>query len=140
MATVSYAIEEIEVAPTLGQISARVVEGASGVQGLDLNLYDAGGTTVLETLESAADGRVLFEALAPGDYDVEVVLPEGYEMAGSDEARKEVAVTAGATTNVQFSVVAPDDGVVEIMAKLQRLKTDRRLLPRGPPRRKATRS
>lgn len=107
-ATVTFALNEIVVAPTVGQIRARVVEGSSGVADVDVNLYDAGGSVVLETLSTAADGRVLFVDLDPGDYDVEIVLPDGFEMAGSDAARKGATVTAGAITDVTFSVEGPE--------------------------------
>ena len=117
VATLTFALDEIVVAPTVGQIRARVMEGTAGVADVNVRLYAAGGSTVLETLATAADGRVLFTELDAGDYDVEVVLPEGYEMAGTDQARKEVSVTAGAISDVQFSVDGPDLATVQANAQ-----------------------
>lgn len=114
-ASVTFVLQEIEVLPTVGQIRARVLDGGTGVSGVEVELFDAGGSTVLETLSTAADGRVLFEDLDPGDYDVEITLPEDFEVAAGDTTRKEVSVSAGATTDVQFGVEGPEPTTVDIM-------------------------
>ena len=113
VATLTFALEEIVVAPTVGQIRARVTEGSAGVAAVAVNLYEAGGSAVLETLSTAGDGRALFTELDPGDYDVEIELPAGYTMAGADQARKEVSVSAGVISDVTFSVDGPDVTIVQ---------------------------
>lgn len=115
-ASVSFVLREIEVLPTVGQVRARVLDGATGVTGVEVRLFAAGGTTVLETLATGADGRALFESLDPGDYDVEITLPEDFEVAPGDTTRKEVTVTAGATTDVQFGVDGPEPTTIDIFA------------------------
>jgi plastocyanin len=103
-ATVTFALQEIVVLPTVGQVRARVVEGTTGVAGVEVMLFEDGGMTPLETLETGADGRVLFAALDPGAYEVEITVPEDYELAAGETSRKSASVTAGATTDVEFEV------------------------------------
>ena len=112
-AALTFALEEIVVAPTVGQIRARVVEGTAGVSSVEVKLYDVGGSVSLATGSTAADGRVLFPNLDPGAYDVEITLPSGYVMAGSDAARKEASVTAGVITDVTFAVDGPEVVIVQ---------------------------
>lgn len=115
VASVTFALAEIVVPPTVGQIRARATDAGTGVADLDVNLYASGGSTVLQTVATGSDGRALFIDLDPGTYDVEVVLPAGYAMAGSDTARKAATVTAGTITDVEFSVDAPT--VVTVQAE-----------------------
>lgn len=113
-ATVSFALQEIVVPPTEGQIRARVVEDGAGVAGVEVRLFTAGGTSALATLTTGTDGRALFAALDPGAYDVEITLPAEHEPAPGEMTRKEVSVTAGATTDVQFDIVGPEPTTVDI--------------------------
>lgn len=115
-ATTSFALQEIVVLPTVGQVRARVVDGTTGVAGVEVMLFEDGGMTPLETLETGADGRVLFPSLDPGDYEVEITVPEDYELAAGESARKSTSVTAGATTDVQFEVESTLPQVVMITA------------------------
>ena len=114
VATVTFALAEIVVAPTEGQIRVRVVEGSAGVPDVDVNLYAAGGSVVLETRRTGLDGRALYGSLDPGSFEVEIVLPDDYAMAGNDQARKTVAVEAGVIRDVEFGVDGPE--VVAILA------------------------
>lgn len=113
-ATVVFALEEVVPPPTDGQVRARVLEGANGVEAVDVMLFTAGGSTPLATLATAADGRVLFDSLDPGSYDVAIEMPVGFGIAAGDTTRKAVAVTAGNTTDVQFSIVSSGPPTVEI--------------------------
>lgn len=115
-ATVSFALQEIVVPPTVGQIRARVVEDGAGVADVAVRLFEAGGTTAIETGATGADGRVLFGALDPGAYEVEITLPPEHETEPGDATRKDVSVTAGATTDVTFGIVGPEPTEVTIFA------------------------
>jgi len=112
--SVTFALEEIEVLPTVGQIRARVVEGEDGVPDVEVILFPGAGGAALDTLTTADDGRVLFESLDPGAYEVEITLPTNFEAAEGDTTRKDVNVTAGVTTDVEFEVVGPPETVIEI--------------------------
>ncbi len=111
---VTFNLREIVIPPTEGQVRVRVVDGGSGVEDVAVMLFTSGGATPLETLSTAADGRVLFDALTPGAYEVEITLPAGAQSAPGDTTWKTASVTAGQITDVQFGIDAPGPSVVEI--------------------------
>jgi len=55
----------------------------TGVEGVTVNLKDAGGT-VIDTMQTDANGLYLFSGLEPGDYSVSFVLPDGYAWTAKD--------------------------------------------------------
>lgn len=63
--------------------------GEAGVAGVTVNLMDC-GATLLATMQTDANGNYLFSGLQPGDYNVQFVLPDGYNFSpqdqGSDDA------------------------------------------------------
>ena len=113
VATVTFALQEIVVSPTMGQVRARVVEGTTGVEDVEVSIFTSGGVTPIETLTTGADGRVLFDSLAAGGYDVGIELPDEAEVAAGDTTRKAVTVVVGATTDVQFAIDLPDPVIIE---------------------------
>lgn len=115
-ATVTFALQEIVVAPTEGSIRVDVADGAGAVAGVQVMLFTSGGDTPLETLATAANGRVLFDGLAPGAYDVEIDVPDDHELAAGEEIRKAATVTAGVTSTLDFELVSTLPAVVEITA------------------------
>ena len=115
-ATVTFGLAEIVIPPTEGQVRARVVEAGVGVQGVDVMLFATGGVTPIETGTTGADGRILFDALVPGTFDVGIELPADFEVAEGDTVRKAVTVTAGVTTDVQFGIVSTLQPATEITA------------------------
>lgn len=64
-------------------------DGEAGVEGITVQLKDAGGV-VIATTNTDANGNYLFDNLEPGDYSVGFVLPAGFEFttrdAGGDDA------------------------------------------------------
>ncbi|MDV2480450.1 hypothetical protein F8E02_00190 [Methanoculleus sp. Wushi-C6] len=80
--------------------------GEWGMSGVAVNLLDAAGERIAtaETFSHACEGLYIFSGVGPGNYTVEVVLPEGYAftVAGND--------TTGATA----STIDPVNGTVEI--------------------------
>ncbi|QCR20475.1 SdrD B-like domain-containing protein [Agrococcus sp. SGAir0287] len=92
--------------------------GEPGIEGVTVQLVDAQGNVVAETVTDA-DGRYLFEDVAPGDYVVRIDLstvPEGYEVT---QGTAEIAVTVGPGESVLTAdfplalppIVAPAPGV-----------------------------
>lgn len=114
--TAAFVLEEIVVAPTVGQVRVRVVDGSTGVAGVEVMLFESGGTTPVGTGATAADGRFLFGDLTPGDYDVEITVPDDYELAAGETTSESATVTAGATVDVQFALESTLPAVVEITA------------------------
>ena len=113
-ATVTFGLEEIVVAPTVGQVRVRVADSGAGIEDVEVELFASGGGAALASGQTAADGRVLFGTLDPGSYEVEITLPADHEIAPGDTTRMAVTVTAGVTTDVEFEVEAPAATVVEI--------------------------
>lgn len=72
----------------------------TGVEGVTVELKDASGN-VIATAVTDANGNYLFSDLAPGDYSVAFVLPDGFEFTaqdvGDDAADSDVDPTTGMT-------------------------------------------
>lgn len=115
-ATVTFALEEIVIAPTEGAVRVRVRDGATNVAGVQVMLFATGGVTPLETLATAANGTVLFDGLTPGAFDVEIEVPEDYALAAGEEIRKSATVTAGVTSDVTYDIESTLPEAVEIVA------------------------
>ena len=60
----------------------------AGIPGVVVNLYDGAGVLVASTLTDTT-GNYLFEGLHPGDYQVEVVPPVGYDFSPQDASGDE---------------------------------------------------
>ena len=58
--------------------------GEPGIEDVTVNLYRCDDTFVA-TMQTDADGKYLFDNLAPGDYYVEFVAPDGYVFSPEDE-------------------------------------------------------
>ncbi|MFD2741341.1 SdrD B-like domain-containing protein [Sulfitobacter aestuarii] len=58
--------------------------GEAGVQGVTVNLKDAGGAIIATTLTDA-NGKYLFDNLAPGTYSVGFVIPAGFVGSPQDQ-------------------------------------------------------
>ncbi len=75
--------------------------GEPGISGVTVNLYKCDVTTVFATKETDANGNYMFEKLAPGDYQVGFVLPDGYVFSkkdqGEDDEKDSDADTNGMT-------------------------------------------
>jgi hypothetical protein len=59
--------------------------GELGFPGVTVNLYDCGGTVPIATATTDADGFYKFDGLTPGDYFVEFIEPEGYDITLQDQ-------------------------------------------------------
>lgn len=116
MATVTFALQDVVVPPTEGQIRARVLDGANPIEDVAVSIFASGGGTALETLSTGADGRVLFDGLTAGAYEVGIELPTNYTVAPGDSTLKPRTVTAGVITEAAFGVRAPLPTLVEVFA------------------------
>ncbi|MBE0601263.1 MAG: hypothetical protein IH607_05700, partial [Firmicutes bacterium] len=61
-----------------GAVLADQTGGRVPVENVELRLYEAGQTAVLQTAKTDASGMYRFDGLWPGSYVVEVVRPDGY--------------------------------------------------------------
>lgn len=69
-----------------------------GISNVVINLYDS-FANLINTTTTDSSGNYLFENLAPGDYQIQIILPAGYLVSlynqGSDEAADSDINTAG---------------------------------------------
>lgn len=71
----------------------------SGVAGVTVELKDASGN-VIATTTTDANGNYLFSGLAPGDYSVAFVLPDGFEFTAQDVGDDSTDSDADPTTGM----------------------------------------
>jgi plastocyanin len=97
-------------------IRAQVTQDGSGVSGVMVRLYAAGGTSAQSSQTTGTDGSATFSSLSSGTYDVEVEVPAGSELA-EGAARRAVTAQAGSTATVTFALTSAVDGeIVEVLA------------------------
>ncbi|NOZ67837.1 MAG: hypothetical protein GXP46_00985 [Deferribacteres bacterium] len=82
-----------------GAISGQVTDPWGGVANIVIELYDSGGTTLLQNRLTDDTGNYLFENLPVDDYQVHIVKPEDYRV---DAKTKAATVTDGGVTEVDF--------------------------------------
>ncbi|WP_339136531.1 MAG: SdrD B-like domain-containing protein [Candidatus Electrothrix sp. GW3-4] len=76
-------------------------DGESGIPGVTVNLYSCQGDN-MGTTTTDSNGEYLFNGLDAGDYNVEFILPEGYEftsqnIGGDDASDSDVDPATGVT-------------------------------------------
>jgi hypothetical protein len=95
--------------------------GEWGMSGVAVHLLDAAGERIAtaETFAHACEGLYIFSGVLPGNYTVEVVLPEGYAFTAPGEGApgataSTVDAASGTTTaiNLTEEVIAASDLVV----------------------------
>jgi len=102
--------------PTTGTLQVTVTADGTARQGVDVDLFEPGGTNPIDTETTGSDGRATFSDLEPGGYEIEIEVPDGFVLE-DDETRKSATVSAGSTANASFAIVDDFDGpVVEIVA------------------------
>jgi len=99
--------------------------GEPGLEGVTVNLFEAGGTAPIATTTTDAAGDYQFTDLAPGDYVVEVVTTREFtaQDAGADDAvDSDVDTTTGRTGVINLSPGENDQtndaGVLPLRAQL----------------------
>lgn len=102
--------------PTTGSLTVNVNADGSAASGVTVNLFPSGGTTATTSLVTGNDGAVTFADLDAGTWDVEVELPDGFELDTGEQARKSASVVAGQTATATFALVDTFDGEL-IMAQ-----------------------
>ncbi|WP_381523530.1 SdrD B-like domain-containing protein, partial [Spirosoma soli] len=59
-------------------------DGATGLDGVTVFLYDSTGTTKLDSTVTANGGKYLFDSLADGNYVVRFITPAGYQSSSAN--------------------------------------------------------
>ena len=74
--------------------------GESGVAGVTINLFAADGGALVATTTTGADGTFTFSSVAPGDYQVGEVVPDGFvQTVPGGSGMVAVTVAAGETAS-----------------------------------------
>lgn len=87
-----------------GQVRVSVEADGSPQSGVDADLFTSGSSTSLETVTTGTNGTATFAAVATGEYEVEITVPSGFDLAAGESSRKDVTVTADAITDVAFEL------------------------------------
>jgi hypothetical protein len=93
------AVVDFNLSISTGTISGLVTNGFAGI---DVHLKSTGGT-VLQTVQTLADGSYSFPDIDAGDYLVNLLEPQGYTVDQHDVA---VTLTPGGTSTVNFVLTA----------------------------------
>lgn len=105
---------------TTGTITATVTADGSGRAGVLVQLFAPGASSATTTVATNSNGRATFSNVEEGNWEVEVTVPEGFDLDTGETARKSVSVVATQTANTSFALVDVFTGVtVEANSSLQ---------------------
>lgn len=91
-----------------------VVSGnAFGLEGVSVELFEAGGTSPIDVGVTDDQGELTLMDMAPGSYEVEIEIPVGYVTTGEDTNREAVTVGEEEAAVVSFTL-GLDPNVVEV--------------------------
>ena len=88
-----------------GAIAGQVTDPWGGVANIMIELYDSGGTTLLENKLTDDTGNYLFENVPVDDYQVHIVKPVDHRV---DAETKPAEVTDQAVTEVDFHLIGQE--------------------------------
>ena len=105
---------------TTGTIAVTVrVDGATQA-GVLVQRFAPGSSTLAAAVSTNNNGVATFSAVEAGNWDVEVVLPSGFELDQGEQGRKSVTVVASQTTSASFNLVDAFTGeTIEANGSLQ---------------------
>ena len=109
---VEYNFGEITPASIGGNVGANTPDGKVGIEGVTIQLFDADGNFLAETLTDE-NGDYEFSGLAPGNYSIVEVQPEGF-LDAEESIGSVRGVQTGSVTNDRFTNIvlnAGDQGV-----------------------------
>lgn len=95
-----------------GQVRVSVEADGSPRSGVDADLFTAGSSTSLETVTTGTSGTATFAAVATGEYEVEITVPSGFDLAAGESNPKDVTVQADAISDVAFELEEEQSGTV----------------------------
>jgi len=89
-----------EPLPETGAVNVIVRDENDALQGAAVYLYPAGEARPIATATTPVNGRVTFDSVPPGDYELRVTGPIGFVPTG----REPIGVLRGQHTNVAFTL------------------------------------
>lgn len=98
-----------------GQVRVSVEADGSPRSGVDADLFASGSSSSLQNVTTGTDGTATFGAVETGNYEVEITVPSGFELAAGESSRKDVTVQADAITDVDFELQEQQSGGVVVV-------------------------
>lgn len=90
---------------TTGTINVTVTADGSARAGVLVQLFAPGAGSPTTAVASAANGVATFTTVEQGDWEVEVEIPQGFDLDTGETARKSVTVVATQTAATSFALV-----------------------------------
>ena len=90
---------------TTGTIRVTVTADGSAKSGVLVRLFEPAATSSTATSNTNSNGVAEFSSVAQGSWEVQTGVPNGFELAPGEEARKAVSVVAGQTATASFALV-----------------------------------
>lgn len=105
---------------TTGTVTATVTGDGSALAGVLVQLFAPGSNSATTAVATNSSGRATFNDVAAGSWEVEVDIPQGFDLGTGETARKSVTVVASQTATTSFALVDVFSGVtVEANGNLQ---------------------
>jgi plastocyanin len=96
--------------PTTGSLTVTVRADGTVQAGVSVERYAPGATAPTASVATGANGQATFANIAPGTWEIEIVLPDGFDLADGEDERKSATVVAGATATASFDIVDEFNG------------------------------
>lgn len=90
---------------TTGTVSATVTTDGSAAAGILVQLFAPGASTATSTVATSANGVATFASVEQGTWEVEVDIPQFFDLDTGETARKSVTVVANQTAATSFALV-----------------------------------
>lgn len=95
---------------TTGTIAATVTADGSARVGVLVQLFAAGAGTATTAVATSSNGVATFSNVEEGSWEVEVEIPEGFDLDTGETARKSITVVATQTASTSFALVDVFEG------------------------------
>jgi plastocyanin len=96
--------------PTTGSLTVTVRADGTAHAGVTVERYAPGATSPTASAATGTNGQATFANIAPGTWEIEIVLPDGFDLADGEDERKSATVVAGATATASFDIVDEFNG------------------------------
>lgn len=90
---------------TTGTVSATVTTEGSAAAGILVQLFAPGASSATTAVATSSNGVANFANVEQGSWEVEVEIPQGFDLDAGETARKSVTVVANQTATTSFALV-----------------------------------
>lgn len=105
---------------TTGTLTATVTADGSPKSAVQIQLFAPGASSATAAVQTNSNGVATFSNVEEGSWEVEIAIPEGFDLDQGEEQRKSVTVVAGQTETTSFRLIDVFQGeTVEANGSLQ---------------------